>query len=193
MAPTSMPWQSADKTEINVMTPKISSLKLILGFLATLSLTGCGVAVDMSTAQELAEANGEVVPRVPTDTAIRAFDKYCYRNAGNPGRTVSALKADGYKLIVTSRRDNLFGYVHPRRPFVGVINQQFQPGCMVIVQRDPRVGAAFDRFVRSRHRDAVNAGRNSNVDQAWIVTGNPDRIFSRSSDNAEDVLVLITR
>ncbi len=145
------------------------------------------------SARSRAVQDAEVVPRVPTATAIRAFEKYCYQNAGNPGRTVSTLKRDDYKLLVTSRRDNLFGYVHPSRPFVGVIDERFQPGCMVMVQRDPRVARAFDSFVKSRHPDAIDAGRNAQVDRAWLVTGRLDRIFSRKSDDTEEVLLLITR
>ena len=165
--------------------------KLLLAL--PLLLSACGVAVDLSTASELAAVEAEIVPRVQTATTIRAFDKYCARNPGNPGRTVTLLKQDGYKLLVTSRRNKMFGYAHPSRPFVAVIDNQFEPGCMVMVQRDPQVARAFDRFVNSRHRDAIDGGRNQGLDRAWIVTGQPDRIYSRKLDGTDEVLLLITR
>ena len=169
-------------------------MKKLLLALPFVALLGCGVGVDMETARVMADQNAEVVPRVPTATAIRAFDKYCFRNAGSPGRTVAALKRDGYRLLVTSRRDNLFGYVHPNRPFVGVIDDRLQPGCMVMVYRDPQVGRAFDNFVKSRHRNAIDAGRTRELDRTWIVSGNGrDRIYSRSLDGTDEVLLMIVR
>ena len=168
-------------------------MKRIALLIPFLLLLGCGVGVDLGTAMDLAEQDAEVVPRVPTQTAIRAFDKYCYRNAGNPGRTVTTLKNDGYKLLVTSRRDGLFGYAHPTRPFVGVIDDRLQPGCMVMVQQDPQVRRAYDNFVRSRHPGAVDAGRSQGLDRTWIVPGRRDRIFTRKLDGTEEVLLMITR
>lgn len=139
----------------------------------------------------MAEMEAEVVPRVATKTAMRAFDKYCVQNPGSPGRTVSTLKADGYQLLVTSRR--MFGYVRPSRPFVGVIDEPYEPACMVMVQRDPQLASTFDRFVNTRHQDPIDAGRNQGVDRAWIVTGSRDRIYTRTLDGTEEVLMLITR
>lgn len=159
-----------------------------------LLLLGCGVGVDMETARIMSEQNAEVVPRVETSTAIRAFEKYCFNNAGNPGRAVATLKKDGYRLLVTSSRDGLFGYVHPSRPFVGVIENRLEPGCMVMVQRDPNVGRAFDRFVNTKHRDAIDGGSNRDLDRVWIVTGGTrDRIYSRKLDGTDEVLLLLVR
>jgi|GEM_PF-3772626 hypothetical protein len=171
-------------------------MKPLLSVLAFLALTACGggIGVNMDTARDLAARNGEVVPRVETKTAIRAFDKYCAQHAGNVGRTVAALKQDGYKLLITSERDRMFGYVHPSRPFVSVIDDRIQPGCMVMVQRDRNVGSAFDRFVNAKHRDAFDAGFSPGLDRTWIVTGGSrDRIYSRSLDGTEEVLLLFIR
>lgn len=171
-------------------------MRAALSALAFLVLAACGggIGVNMDTARDLASRDGQPVPRVDTATAIRAFDKYCARHKGDAGRSVAALKRDGYKLLVTSRRDRMFGYVHPNRPFVSVVDDQFQPGCLVMVQRDPKVGAAFDRFVKARHSGAVDAGRNTGLDRTWIVTGGPrDLIYSRTLDGTDEVLLLFIR
>jgi len=171
----------------------MKKLFLIFPFLF-LAACGAGIGVNMDTAREMAARDADVVPRVQTSVAMRAFDKYCERNSADAGRVVAALKRDGYKLLVTSKRDQMFGYVHPSRPFVAVIDNNFQPGCMVMVQRDPNIASAFDRFVNQRYRQAVDAGRSRGLDRTWLVTGNGrDRIYSRTLDGTDEVLLLFIR
>lgn len=148
----------------------------------------------METARIMAAQDAEVVPRLPTAAVIRAFDKYCVRNAGNPGRTVAALKDDGYRYMVSFKRDNLYGYVRPNGPFVGVDQDRSQPGCMVMVYRDPQLGRAFDTFVNSRHRNAVEVTPTRGLDRAWIVAGDRrELIYSRAINGTDEMLLVMVR
>ncbi len=167
-------------------------MKRLLLALTVLALAGCSTRVDLGTAAALADMDAEIAPRVPASTAVGTFDKYCYRNRARPGRVVSALKADGYKLLVTDRRSKMFGYAHPRRPMVAIIDQPYEPACMVFVKRDPQLAGAFNRFVRARHRDGLPVS-NPKLDSVVLVPGNPNLTFVRDVDGTDELLMLIVQ
>ncbi len=168
----------------------ISIIKTVIFALAAVALTGCSTRVDLGAAADLADQGGEVVPRVSTKTAIATFDKYCYRNRAQPGRVVAALKKDGYKLLVTDSRAKMFGYAHPRRPMVAIIDQPGEPGCMTMVKRDPALADAYTNYVRARHGNArsVNA---PDLESFMLVSGTPTLVFARDVDGTDELLMLI--
>ena len=173
-----------------------SNRKIGLGFVVTalslLVLSACTTRVDMETAAALSEQNSQIVPRVPTSTAIRTFEKYCYQTRANPGRVVAALKRDGYKLLVTDRRENFFGYAHATRPMVGVIDNPGEPGCMTFVKRDPALANAFNSFVKGRHRSAQRVSIRD-LDTVWIVQGSPGLVFARDVDGTDELMMLLVQ
>lgn len=163
-------------------------MKRLIFILPLLILMGCSTRVDLNTAAALDGA--EIVPRVSTAVAIRTFDKYCYRTRANPGRVVSALKADGYRLLVTDRRERFFGYAHPTRPMVAVIDKPREPGCMTFVKRDPQLAAAYANFVRSRHRNARSVNVRD-LDSVYVVPGSPELVFARDVDGTDELMMLV--
>ncbi len=165
-------------------------MRTLLIVASLLALSACSTRVDMGAAADLAAMDAEVVPRVDTSVAIRTFDKYCYRNRAQPGRVISALKADGYKLLVTDRRAKMFGYAHPRRPMVAVINEPGEPACLVFVQRDPQLANAYNRFVRARHSNA-RAVSVPDLDSVVIAPGTPSLVFARDVDGTDELMMLI--
>ena len=167
-------------------------MKKLLLFLPFLVLIGCSTRVDLETAAALSEQDAEIVPRVSTNTAIRTFEKYCYQNRTNPGRVVAALKRDGYRLLVTDRREDFFGYAHPTRPMVGIIDNPREPGCMAFVKRDPALAGAFNSFVRSRHRSAQRVSVRD-LDTVWIVRGSPGLVFARDVDGTDELMMLLVQ
>ena len=167
-----------------------SNLKNLLLIFPLLVLIGCTTRVDMQTAAELDGA--EIVPRVPTSTAIRTFEKYCHQTRANPGRVVAALKRDGYKLLVTDRRENFFGYAHATRPMVGVIDNPGEPGCMTFVKRDPALAKAFNGFVKARHRSAQRVSVRD-LDTVWVVQGSPGLVFARDVDGTDELMMLLVK
>ena len=166
--------------------------KFALAAAATLvmAVAGCTTRVDLDNAAALDGA--EIVPRVPTSTAIRTFEKYCYQNRANPGRVVASLKRDGYLLLVTDRRENFFGYAHPNRPMVGIMDNPAEPGCMVFVQRDPALANAFNGFVKSRHRSAQQVSMRD-LDTVWVARGTPTLVFARDVDGTDEVMLLLVQ
>ena len=136
-------------------TTFVFRISTALAAASLMALSACSTRVDLDAAAALDGA--EIVPRVPTSTAIRTFEKYCYQNRANPGRVVAALKRDGYRLLVTDRRENFFGYAHPTRPMVGVIDNPGEPGCMAFVKRDPALADAFNG--REEVREDLDAVR----------------------------------
>lgn len=163
-------------------------MKKLIFIFSVLVLAACTTRVDLETAAALDGA--EIVPRVSTATAIRTFDKYCYRTRANPGRVVSALKADGYRLLVTDRREDFFGYAHPTRPMVAVIDKPGEPACMAFVKRDPELASAFASFVKSRHRNARSV-RIGDLDSVYAVPGQPELIFARDVDGTDELMMLV--
>lgn len=159
---------------------------------SALALMGCSTRVDLGAAADLAEQDAEIVPRVETRTAIRTFEKYCYQTRANPARVVAALKQDGYRLLVTDSRANMFGYAHPSRPMVAVIDDPGEPACMAMVQRDPKLAAAYTNFVKARHSTARQTSV-PELDSSMVVPGNPTMVFVRDVDGTDELLMLIVQ
>ena len=165
-------------------------LRTALLLVSALALTGCSTRVDIGAASDLADQGADIVPRVATKTAIATFDTYCYRNRAQPGRVVVALKRDGYKLLVTDRRANMFGYAHATRPMVAVINDPTEPACMTMVQRDPNLEAAYSSFIKARHSNARRVSV-PGLDSSMVVPGNKNMVFVRDVDGTDELLMLI--
>lgn len=160
--------------------------------LSALVLMGCSTRVDLGAAADLAEQDAEIVPRVDTRTAIRTFEKYCYQNRAKPSRVVAAVKQDGYRLLITDRRENMFGYAHPTRPMVLVIDDPAEPACMTMVQRDPNLAAAYTNFVKARHSNARQTSV-PDLDSSMVVPGNPSMVFVRDIDGTDELLMMIVQ
>ncbi len=165
-------------------------MKYFLIIASLLALSACSTRVDMGAAADLAALDAEVVPRVDTSVAIRTFDKYCYRNRARPGSVISTLKTDGYRLLVTDRQSRMFGYAHPRRPMVAVIDQPGEPACLVFVQRDPQLAGAYNRFIRARHSNARPVSI-PDLDNVVVAPGNPSLVFARDVDGTDELMMLI--
>jgi hypothetical protein len=165
--------------------------KVILTCVA-LALSGCGVNVEWQAANELARAGAEVAPNVSTRKAIQTFNTYCYQYRADPGRVVSALKSDGYQLVVTLKRKRTFVYAKAGEPAAVVVDMPSEPACAVMVKQNPKLAGAFDKFIKARHRNAEAVTINT-LTSVRVVPGRRNMTFIRDIDDGDEMLMLIVK
>ncbi|NNE87019.1 MAG: hypothetical protein HKN27_02990 [Silicimonas sp.] len=164
--------------------------RLAASLAALFFLSACATSVEWGAISELANQDGDIVPRMATSSTLKTFDKYCYQNRGNIPAVKRALEKDGYLLAIQRKRDGYQGFAYVNRPFVSLITNDGGTSCSVMVKRDPNLAAAANRFVRSKHKRVEAVGRSAKLEQLWIVKRRPLVSYALYAEDGDQVLML---